>query len=187
MDLPEDLAAIVAQLDAAEGDAARLVAGLDDAAGAWRPRPGAWSVAECLDHLAVINPVYLAPMRVALRAARERGALRRGPARPGLFGGLFARQMEPPVRQRVPAPGGVRPAGRPLGQAWPAFRRSQGEVRALLRESADLDLEVRFANPFLPGVRFRCQAAFLIVAAHGRRHLWQAWNVRRSAGFPASG
>ncbi len=33
---------------------------------------------------------------------------------------------------------------------------------------------IRFPNPFLPALRFTVGAGFLIIAAHERRHLWQA-------------
>ena len=46
---------------------------------------------------------------------------------------------------------------------------------------ADIDLAgVRFANPFIRGVRFSLATGLHVIAAHERRHLWQAWNVRRA-------
>jgi hypothetical protein len=66
------------------------------------------------------------------------------------------------------------------------FLRSQGDVRAVIHEGAGLDLNrIRFHNPFIGLLRFTVGAGFLIVAAHDRRHLWQAEQVRQSAGFPA--
>src|SRR6185295_17918560 len=58
-----DIVALEAGLDAAERDARALVEGLAEAAAGWRARPGSWSVAECLDHLATSNEVYLEAMR----------------------------------------------------------------------------------------------------------------------------
>jgi hypothetical protein len=47
---------------------------------------------------------------------------------------------------------------------------------------AALDLAgIRFVNPFLPGVRFSLATGLHVIAAHERRHLWQAWRVRRAA------
>jgi len=70
--------------------------------------PGAWSVAECLDHLATADRVDLA----ALRPAAERA-------------------------------------------------RQQGRRRASV-------------NPFIRGVRFSLATGLHVIAAHERRHLWQA-------------
>ncbi|HSB53345.1 MAG TPA: hypothetical protein VLD58_03280, partial [Gemmatimonadales bacterium] len=49
-----------------------------------------------------------------------------------------------------------------------------------------LDLNgTRFANPFLPLVRFSVGTGFQVIAAHQRRHLWQAGRIRENPRFPA--
>jgi len=48
-----ELEALAGALRANEHDARQVVDGLDEALGTWRKEPGSWSVAECLDHLAV--------------------------------------------------------------------------------------------------------------------------------------
>ena len=56
------------------------------------------------------------------------------------------------------------------------------QMRRFLRASADQDLAgVRFQNPFMRGVRFSLATGFSVIAAHERRHLWQAWEIRRRA------
>jgi hypothetical protein len=39
---------------------------------------------------------------------------------------------------------------------------------------------VVFPNPFIRGVRFSLATGLHVLEAHERRHLWQAWNVRRA-------
>ena len=69
--LPAELLRLEQALATAERDARELVAGLTETLGAWRADKGFWSVAECLDHLATANRVYLAAMRpLAERALR---------------------------------------------------------------------------------------------------------------------
>ena len=65
-----------------EREARALVAGLPEDRGAWRAAPGSWSVAECLDHLATANRVYLAAMQPCAAQAQNDGRRRRGPAQP---------------------------------------------------------------------------------------------------------
>lgn len=184
--LPPDLSDLEEQLDAADREARALVADLDDAQGNWQPEGGAsWSVAQCLDHLAVANRTYLEAMGEAVTRARGRRRRRRGPVGPGVFAAAFLRSLEPPVRRRTRNPGIIAPTSAlPLAEALARFLRSQDAARGLLAEAADLDLSVRFANPFVPGVRLRLHAGFLILAAHDRRHLWQMRRVRTAAGFP---
>ena len=69
---PEDIVALEEALNASERDAHALVAGLTKEQGAWRADPGSWSVAECLDHLATANRVYLHAMQPSADRALER-------------------------------------------------------------------------------------------------------------------
>jgi hypothetical protein len=173
------------QLDAADRDAQALVADLNEERGGWRAEADSWSVAECLDHLATANRLYLHAMKEPAIRARERGRVRRGPAKPGFVGRWFARTMEPPVKRRfrMKAPRLIKPRpAPPLADAFAGFRTSQDEVRAFLLEYADLDLAgVRFPNPFVRGIRFNLATGLHVITAHQRRHLWQAWRVRRAA------
>lgn len=182
--VPPDIQDLFAQLDAAERDAETLVAGLSEEDGVRRPPNGGWCVAECLDHLATANRVYLVPMREAASRARALGLERRRPAQPGLIGSLFIWSLEPPPRRwyKLPAPRKIRPRiTPPLSDAFSSFVQSQSDVRAFLGENADLDLAgTRFVNPFVRGVRFSLATGLHVVTSHERRHLWQAWRVRRS-------
>jgi len=181
----DDIAALERAFDATGRDARAVVNGLSEAQGTWRAHPGSWSVAECLDHLATANRVYLHAMRPAAARALTEGRRRRGPARPGVIGGWFVRSLEPPVKAllKLKAPGKIRPRpSPPLGDAMDAFVASQRDVMAFLREYADIDLAgVLFPNPFITGVRFSLATGLHVLAAHERRHLWQAWRVRRDA------
>ena len=185
MSVPAEIGDLEDQLDKVDQDARALVAGLTEDRGAWRENPGSWSVAECLDHLATANRVYLQAMGEPAARARRDGRRRSRPALPGLVGRLFVRWLEPPVNPRLrgKAPQTIEPrAAPPLADAYASFTASQDEVRAFLHAHADLDLaSVRFPNPFIRGVRFSLATGLHVIPAHERRHLWQAWRVRRAA------
>lgn len=180
-----DIRELEEALDAAERDARTLVSGLTEGQGTWRADPGSWSVAECLDHLATANRVYLGAMQPAAERALAQGSRRRRPARPGPLGGMFVRTLEPPVKRlrKMKAPRAIRPrVSPPLCDATDQFLASQDAVRAFLRKYAGIDLAgVRFPNPFIRGVRFSLATGLHVIASHERRHLWQAWRVREAA------
>lgn len=182
--LPADVRDLLDQLDAAQRDASAVVDGLSEQLGTRRPQPAAWSVAECIDHLATANRVYLASMREPALRARQEGRTRRGPARPGLIGGLFVYTLEPPPKWWAPmaVPKKIRPSpAPPLAPSFAAFIASQDDVRAFLRENANIDLSgVGFPNPFIPGLRFSLATGLNVITSHERRHLAQAWRVRRA-------
>ena len=176
-----DIAELAAAFDAADADARRLVVSLDEQRGTWRPEPGAWSVAECLDHLATGKRVYLAALRPAAERALVEGRMRRRPARPGVLGGWFVWTFEPSAARlfTLKAPGKIRPRpSPPLADASSAFFAAHAEVRAFLTEFSGIDLaRVRFRNPFVTGLRFSLATGLHVLAAHDRRHLRQAWRV----------
>jgi hypothetical protein len=180
--MPPELQKLLNELDAADRDANAVADGLTEPQGAWRPSPGAWSVAECLDHLAVANRVYLAPMNEAAAGGRAQGRMRRGPALPGVIGGWFANYLEPPVGMKTKNPSVSTPRTSPvLADSLAAFLESQDRVRDFIRTNTDLDLAgIRFVNPFVRGIRFSLATGLHVITAHDRRHLWQAWNVRRA-------
>jgi hypothetical protein len=179
-----DIRALDEALDAIDRDARAVIDGLTAKQGVWRAAPESWSIAHCLDHLATANRTYLQAMNpIAERALRD-GRRRRGPAQPGLIGGWFVRSMEPPVkpRFRLKAPKKIVPReSPPLDDAGTQFFASQDEVRTFLRRYADIDLAgVRFPNPFIPGLSWSLATGLHVIAAHDRRHIWQAWNVRNA-------
>ena len=181
--MPSELAALDEAYVAIERDARALAQGLSEERAAWRPQPGSWSVAECIDHLATGNRVYLAAMQTPAARALASGRRRRRPALPGLIGGWFVRSLEPPVKTKMKNPKKMTPrTSPPLSDAMNAFLASHEDVRRFLQTYAGIDLaSVRFSNPFVPGVRFSLATGLHVIASHDRRHLWQAWNVRRAA------
>lgn len=183
MTTPADIFALEQQLAAIEADAKSVVSGLSEDLGTWQAATGSWSVAECFDHLAVAGTVYLRAMEASTLVARSRGRWRKGPALPGLIGGWFVRRLEPPVRVKINAPRTIQPRpSPPLHEAVSAFLESHADVRRFLAANDDLDLAgIRFPNPFVPGVRFSLATGVHVIAAHDRRHLWQARRVRAAA------
>lgn len=191
MSWPADIKSLDDALEAQEREAEKLVAGLTEADGAWRPAEGSWSVAECLDHLATANRVYLTAMREPASRAHADGRMRRRPALPGFFGGMFARSLEPPPGRmsKIKAPGKIRPrTAPPLSDAYGAFMASVRDARAFLRDFAEIDLAgATFPNPFIAGIKFSLATGLHVIVAHNKRHLWQAWRVLEKSGrIPAS-
>ena len=184
MALPPDLQRFLDQYDAADRELSSLLEGLPETLAEWRAAPHTWSVAQCIQHLGITNRAYLAAMSLPLSEARQKRKLRRGAARPGPFGGFFAWNVEPPVRRvRIKAPDNIIPAPQVhLANALQTFHGAQDQIRAFISENADLDLtRILFPNPFFRGLRFGLASALQIMASHERRHLWQAWNIRREA------
>ena len=180
--LPPDLQIFHDAMDAADREAESIAAKVTDEEFFWQPDEGRrWSIALCLDHLTIANTIYGGAMRGAVDRARAAGWTRRGPAKPGFFGRKFAESLEPPVRRRTKNPAKITP--RPLGDRAEILRQyhaAHDDIRTLIVDAAGLDLNrASFMNPFIGVVRVKVSSALQIIAAHDRRHLWQAEQVRR--------
>jgi hypothetical protein len=181
--LPEDLQQLTDAMNAADEAAERLSARVSDEEFFWQPDEGRrWSIALCLDHLAVSNSVYGSAIRGAVENARARGWPRTGPAAPGFFGRKFIQSLEPPVKRRTSAPSKIKP--RPVSkrdEILRAFRQAHDDLRQLIQQSATIDINrATFANPFFGMIKVKVATGFQVVAAHDRRHLWQAEQVEEA-------
>jgi hypothetical protein len=94
--------------------------------------------------------------------------------------------MEPPVKRRLRAPRAIQPSpARSRDEIMRAYHDAHRQLRAQAESCADLDVNrATFVNPFLSWIRVRVGTGFRIIAAHDRRHLWQAARVKASVGFP---
>ncbi len=189
MTLRQDLQQALDDIDAAGRAAETLVDILTDEQFFWQPNEGrSWSVAQCLEHLAVGNAIYATGMGDAIEKARQRGTDGGGAIAPGFLERKFIASLEPPVKTRMRAPAKILPpSGWSRDRIMQSFREAHERLRTHARAAADIDVNrAKFRNPFLPIFRVRVGSAFRILAAHDRRHIWQAHNVTKTAGFPSS-
>lgn len=181
------------ELEAVGREAEDLAAALSGEQLWWRPDPTTWSVGECLDHLVLTGEAYLEVLDGAIEEGRRRGLRGGNEYRPSLMGRWLPGFLEPPPGLTVPAPRRIRPrppdpgdSGRAdSGDPLAAFLEMRERLLHRLRAADDLDISrIRVPSPFVPLLRFDLGAAFRVVAAHERRHLWQARRVREAERFP---
>jgi hypothetical protein len=96
--------------------------------------------------------------------------------------------MEPPVTRRLRAPRTGTPAPMKERQIiLDGYRAGHDLTRLVIAEAATIDANrARFKNPFVPLIRFSIATGLFVIAAHDRRHLWQAEQVTRAPGFPGT-
>lgn len=182
--LPQDVADLLNQLDTADLRADKLGTALTDAPAIWQPHNGgSWSVAQCLEHIANANHVYLEALRAAVPKAHSGHTPFRAAGWPLRY---FLKKTEPPASIKIKAPPKIRPHPQTSkADALAQFKKSNEEVRRFVLDTANLDLcGVRFKNPFVPGLGFTVATGLLVMAAHSRRHLWQAEKVLQNPDFP---
>lgn len=151
----------------------------------WRPRSGCWSIGECLDHLNLTLAYYLPKIEQAVAENRRQPPNRVGNA-------LFTKsehdylvRVEPPVVLKASAPAALQPrdAVDPdrIVDQFAEFRERYGRVVASISRLSLATLSI--AGSLHPPIH--CLGGFTaLLAAHDRRHIWQAERVLDAKGFP---
>lgn len=183
--LHPELADFAAQIAKIRDDARQLTSGLSDKQANWRSHPGRWSIAQCLAHITLGNQEYLREIDRAIVDGRARQLMGNGPFQHGWFGNWFARSFEPPPKFKLRNPKVITPPPDVAAEKVSAdFDKSQQEVLQRVYEANGIDLgRAKITSPFLRLLRLSLGQAFAVLTAHARRHLWQAWQVRKDPAF----
>jgi len=166
---------------AIKDDAVKLTAGLTYAQFNWRPSPKEWCIEECLAHLVLAGNFMLQQIEPAVEAAKARGLTGAGPFKLSGFDKFALKHTEPPIARKAPAPKRFRPLhDQPATAIVPSFLHLQDQLMLWMERSAGINLaRVKVKTP-LPVLKLTLGGAFAQIAAHERRHLAQAWRVRKA-------
>ena len=161
------------------------VAGLNEAEQNFRPAPAAWTAAEIMEHLAIIEQQLVRLTETMLKKAEAAG--------PGSAEGetkAFApfsldEMIERSRREKYQAPETVRPSGDvPLAESLARLRRTRAalsELRPRL-EQADLT-DMRYPHPAFGPLDAYAWLAF--IGLHEERHLRQIQALKSAPEFQA--
>ena len=186
LSLAPDVEEFRRQFDQISSDADALVAPLSDAQFTWRPVPAAWSIADCFEHLNTTARLYLTRLDEGIADAIRKGTYGEGPFSYNVFGRLVVASVEPPPKFRMRAPQAFQPTpNRARSEVMAAFRAYQVQYVDRLRQANGVDLaRARVSSPLATWLPMPLGSGFALMAAHERRHLWQARNVTRHPEFP---
>jgi len=181
------LQTVVAGTEKNSDDAHQLFGDLSEDQLNWKPAPDRWSIAQCLDHLAVATDKFGPYLTSAIARGRAKYPVPRAPGyQPSRLGGWLIRQLLPESTRRVPAPKIFRPTETaPIHGTLAHFLKAQNEFLGFVRQAEGLDYnKTRLRSPVTPLMRYSLADAFVITVVHGQRHLGQAQRVREAQGFP---
>jgi hypothetical protein len=154
----------------------------------WRPGANEWSVAQCLDHLVVINSGYF-PVLARIEGGQFRPSFKeRLPLVPRLFGSLVLKAVRPETQFKSKADPRFGPCTSGIDSGIVTrFIAHQREIIEHMERTAHLDLSrLIITSPVLGFVTYSLLDAYRIIVAHERRHLAQAKRVMNAEGFPVN-
>lgn len=170
----DPLESVEKELNEATRRAWTLVQSTDGRLFTVRPKAQSWSAAECLAHLSISTEMFLPVLRKSIDDSRKKKQ-RKGKVTMDVVGRVLAWFLEPPIRKKVKTAAPFVPKStRAKAEAFGEFASLQEKLIDLLQDARETDLRVKIVSPFNARVRYNVLSAFHIVAAHERRHLWQA-------------
>ena len=141
----------------------------------YKPAPGRWSVAECLEHITTVENLVLGNINNALKGAA-------GSTKPDL-GDDALLQTVTNRNPRVTAPERLVPTGRiPHDQLLPEFEAARKRTTEFVVSTSAPLREYAFPHPRFGQVD--CYQWLLLIAGHSDRHRQQVEEVMADAGFP---
>jgi hypothetical protein len=181
-----DLADYLRQIDEVDADAGNLLNGMTEDQFHWSPASAHWSIAQCLVHLVIIGRRYLPILDETIADARAEHLLGRGPFRYGFMEKWIVRATEPPPGIRLKTPASARPPDdQPLAGVVANFLVMQDDLRKRIYAAKGIDLaRAKTASPYVKSLKLGLGPCFAFLIAHERRHLWQAWQVRKDEDYP---
>jgi DinB family protein len=141
-----------------------------------RPTPRDWSAAECIAHLSLSTEEFLPVLQSAIDDAKQKGWTSKKRPAMDVIGRTLRWFLEPPIRKRVKAAGRFVPrSARAKSEAFGEFAALQSKLVDVVHNAEGLDVrKIKVSSPFDKRVKYNLYSAFKIIAAHQRRHLWQA-------------
>ena len=168
------VAQIIEEIDKTRERLYRRVEGLTDEQASARPNPNAWTPAEMVEHLSLLEHRLLRMMTVMLTKAESPGA--RGLDAPPVEMKPFTLDefIERSRDEKYTAPETVRPSGAvSLSDSLARLRRSREELRALRPRIEATDLStVTYPHPAFGQLNFYQWLA--LIGMHEERHLRQS-------------
>ena len=175
----EEVAGLIAELATITARARRSFGGLSAVQLNWKPDRTEWSVAQCLEHLVLINAPYLPILETVAGGDGVPKLRERLPVLPQLFGRLMLRLVQPDSRRKIT----TKPRFEPSHSAIAAtivdrFAASQDELSRVMSAAATRDLgTIVITSPVSGFVVYSALDACRIIVAHEQQHMAQAERV----------
>lgn len=154
----------------------------------FRPGPGKWSIAECIQHLTNTNNEYYKQALPAIEKGIAKGKFSDDPIKLSFIGKIFMK-FEPPPKRKFKNPKIFSPKTDPhkifdKEQVVKDFIASKMKMIELIEKADGLDMnKVKFSSPVFGLIRVKLGDYLKIMAPHDRRHLWQASQIKNSPQF----
>jgi hypothetical protein len=184
---PDEVPRLIAEVGALTARARAAFGGLSASQLNWKPAPTEWSIAQCLEHLMLINADYFPILERVARGAWTPSVKERLPLLPRLFGKMVLALVQPGSTRKVQAVARFRPSTSAIpGDIVARFAAHQDTLAWHMDAAGRRDLaRTIITSPVSRVVTYSLLDAYRIIVAHEGQHMAQAervlGDVRKSA------
>jgi hypothetical protein len=148
----------------------------------FRPTPSAWSIAQNIEHLIVINETYYPVIHSVRTDSYQVPWIGKLKFLVKFFGKTILKSVQPDRKKKMKTFPLWEPSKSDIkGDIVDRFARHQEELKNIIAASSDLlDKGTIISSPANRNIVYTLSDAFEIIIAHERRHLEQAREVLRS-------
>lgn len=145
----------------------------------WKPSPGAWSIAQNIDHLITINQSYFKIIEDIRQGGYQLPLMGKFGFVVALFGNMLYNASKPDRKKKISTFDIWQPTTSPAGEEiLQRFETHQEELKAIIKSSMDLIAEnVVISSPANKNIVYKLEKAFDIIIVHEQRHLEQSKEV----------
>ncbi|MBL1213509.1 MAG: DinB family protein [Ignavibacteriae bacterium] len=144
-----------------------------------KPASGGWSVGECIEHLNQVAEMYLPQIKDAITKAEKKELFSNKEFKPRFIQKKMIDSLEPPYKMKMKTFKSMKPSSSlSMEEVLGRFNKLNNDFIGLIEESDKLDYgSVVVTSPVSSLIKFKLGEAYLFLAVHTRRHLWQAEQV----------
>ena len=146
-----------------------------------RPQEKSWSVAECFDHLNTTWDLYKDRIQTSIEENKSNDAKNNDNYKPRFLFKKSTTIMEPPYKFKMKTFDMFIPNEK-LGkdETLEQFNKGIDMYFELIERSENIDIKRAIViSPVSSRIKFQLGELFPFLAAHARRHIWQAENIKK--------
>lgn len=152
----------------------------------WKPAPTSWSIAQCYQHLIVLNSLYCTSLERGMATSTQERDNAQRPFTSGIVGRWFRTLVEPQTTRPLPTFSMFMPTASTIPTSILSdFAQTQHLLMQYMEQARSINLvRTYIATPASRFLRLRLGDVFAVLLAHEQRHVAQAQRVAHHADFP---
>ena len=150
----------------------------------WKPDPGSWSVAQCLDHLIKSNEEFFPEFEKVAAGTRSNSFWENYSPLTGMAGKFLVNVLQKD-NKKVKTNQKMTPPSEIAADIVDQFLRHQKELAGKVESIRNADWDkVVVTSPFMKLMTYRLSSGLQAIVEHEKRHVRQAKRVMAAEGFP---